>query len=90
MGVQDQAMVRSYVSQIETKFNIKFEPGHNPDLEFMAHLWEPLRTIHKPLAIHLGCEAMCLATDAVLYGIGFQAHRTQVRQSANKRMTRSS
>jgi hypothetical protein len=70
-------MIRAYLKKIEEKFDIEFEPGHNKELEFMAHLWEPLRTIHKPLAVHLACEAMCLATDAILYGIGFQAYRTK-------------
>lgn len=67
-----------YIDRIETKFGVKFALGRNASIDFMAHLWEPLRWIHKPLALYLGAETMFIATDALLYAQGFRCHRQQV------------
>lgn len=37
-----------------------------------AHLWEPLRWHHRPLALYLGTEVIALLTAAALWGMGFQ------------------
>lgn len=66
------------MEEIERKFGVSFPPGRNTSISFMAHLWEPLRWIHKPLAVFLGAEAMCVATDALLYAQGFRSYRQQV------------
>ncbi|CAL8466496.1 g6032 [Coccomyxa elongata] len=66
-----------YMEEIERKFGVSFPPGRNTSITFMAHLWEPLRWIHKPLAVFLGAEAMCVATDALLYAQGFRSYRQQ-------------
>ena len=34
-----------------------FPPGTNPAIRPMAHLWEPLRVVPKPLAVPLFSEA---------------------------------
>ncbi len=67
-----------YIDLIEVKFDVKFELGRNTSIEFMAHLWEPLRWIHKPLVLFLGAEMMLIATDALLYAQGFRSYRQQV------------
>ena len=54
-----------------------FPPGRNNDIQFMGHLWEPLRVMHKPLAMHLTSEAVALATDASLFALGFKVYRCQ-------------
>ena len=66
------------MGEIEKKFGVSFPPGRNTSITFMAHLWEPLRWIHKPLAVFLGAEIMCVATDALLYAQGFRSYRQQV------------
>jgi len=45
----------------------------------MAHLWEPLPALWKPLAVHAGAEAMRAVTCAALRALGFRASRCQVR-----------
>ena len=47
----------------------------NPNISFMAHLWEDLRVLHKPLAVHLLSELGALGTHAWLRMHGFQRFR---------------
>lgn len=79
-AIPSQELQRSedYVLRAETKFNINFEEGRSDDIQFMAHLWEPLRWIHKPLFVFLGAEMMWVATDALLYAQGFRVYKHQV------------
>lgn len=72
----ERAAVSHYVERIESKYGSTFEPGHNPDVAFMAHLWEPLRVLHKPLALHALAEGMRVATDGALWAAGFKQGRT--------------
>ena len=48
-------------------------------LQFMAHLWEPLRVVHKPLAVHLVSEAWGLVTHSILLWMGFSHGSHKVR-----------
>jgi hypothetical protein len=41
-GTEQAAIVR-FVDDVEAAWGLRFQPGFNPDLPFMAHLWEPLR-----------------------------------------------
>ena len=41
-GTEQKAIVR-FVDDVEAAWGLRFQPGFNPDLPFMAHLWEPLR-----------------------------------------------
>ena len=72
----ERAAVSDYVERIESKYGRPFAPGHNPDVSFMAHLWEPLRVLHKPLALHALAEGMRIATDGALWIAGFKQGRT--------------
>ena len=56
-----------------------FAPGRTPNLAFMAHLWEPLPFLWKPLAVHVAAEGMRGATCAALHALGFTAARCQAR-----------
>ena len=76
--VQELKRADAYIERIEAKFGVRFPEGRNPDIEFMAHLWEPLRWIHKPLLLFLAAETMGMATDIVLYAQGFRSHRHNV------------
>lgn len=73
--LQEKMRGLAYIEQIESKFGVEFEEDRNPDVEFMAHLWEPLRWMHKPLAVYLFAECMSLATDCLLYVLGFRAFK---------------
>jgi hypothetical protein len=41
--LQTQASSERFVNEVERRWGVKFPEGRNPDLKFMAHLWEPLR-----------------------------------------------
>ena len=65
----------AYIAEIEQTFQLQFEEGRNPDVEFMAHLWEPLRWLHKPLAVYMLAECMGLVTNCLLHALGFRVFR---------------
>jgi hypothetical protein len=33
--------------QLEAKYGRRLQPGYNPSLRFMSHLWEPLRHMYR-------------------------------------------
>ena len=39
----DRAAVIAFVDQVEGAWGVRFTPGYDPELRFMAHVWEPLR-----------------------------------------------
>lgn len=78
---QETRRSEEFLQRAEAKFDIYFAPGRSTDIDFMAHLWEPLRWIHKPLFVYLGAEMMWVATDALLYTLGFRVHRHQVSRN---------
>lgn len=56
-------------------FDYQFPPGHNHHLHFLAHLWQPLRVWHKPLALYTLIEAISLLASRIYTSHGFQKHR---------------
>ena len=70
--MQDRARGQALIARVENTFNMRFEEGTNPDIQFMAHLWEPLRWIHTPLALYLAAEAVWAATGLLLRVLGFR------------------
>jgi len=72
-----QREVEDFVRQVESRWHHSLEDGTNPDIQFMAHLWEPLRTLHTPLFIHLVSECMSVLSMLALALLGFQRHRCQ-------------
>jgi len=78
-AAQLRARTAEFVRDIERVWGVEFPPGRNPDLIFMAHLWEPLRVLPKPLALHLASEAAGLACHALLAGLGFRRRSSQAR-----------
>ena len=63
---------------IEQKWDRQLPEGRNPDVKFMAHVWEDLRVLPKPLALHVGCEIISLLGHAVLRFMGFRMENCQV------------
>lgn len=49
--------------------------GYNPDIKFMAHLWEPLNGGYRPLAFYLLVELVAYCSRQYLDYKGFQQHR---------------
>ena len=70
--VQDCQRGKALIRRIEDTFGMRFKEGRNPDIRFMAHLWEPLRWIHTPLAVYVGAEALWAASSLLLRALGFK------------------
>ena len=39
----EQGAVCRFVDEVEAAWGVRFAPGFDPGLRFMAHVWEPLR-----------------------------------------------
>ncbi|MCJ1422508.1 hypothetical protein MMC29_000388 [Sticta canariensis] len=72
-----QGEIEDYLHRLEKKHGHRFADGRNNDIEFMAHLWEPLRVMHKPLAMFLTSEVVSVLTDVSLFCMGFKLQRCQ-------------
>ena len=54
--LQMQRDVDEFVRLIEREWHHPLEDGYNPDVTFMAHLWEPLRCGVVSLATRPGLQ----------------------------------
>ena len=80
---QDQRSIGEMIMECELHWRVQLPEGYTPDLQYMAHLWEPLRTMHHPLCLHLGSEAAHLTCAAALRMQGFRSFRSQVRNTGS-------
>ena len=71
----DAAAAAAFVRDVEATWGITYPPGRNPGLTFMAHLWEPLRAVPKPLAVHAAAEVGAALARGALWGMGFTRRR---------------
>lgn len=83
LSAQLQRATAEFVRQMEAKWSRELPEGRNPDIKFMAHVWEDLRVLPKPLALHLACEVMSMVGHAVLRYMGFRMENCQVRPPFN-------
>jgi hypothetical protein len=49
--------------------------GYNPNIKFMAHLWEPLQASYRPLAFYLAIELVAYCSSRYLKAKGFEQHK---------------
>jgi len=54
---------------------LRVPAGFNPDIQFMGHLWEPLKAGHRLLAFYLCTEAIAYCSRRLLRRWGFKHHR---------------
>ncbi len=59
------------VRELEQAWSLRVTPGYNPDLAFMAHLWQPVRCHWRPLAFYLGVELSALLKHCLMLAMGF-------------------
>jgi hypothetical protein len=76
--VQLQRTTQEFVRKVEQKWGVAFPEGRNPDISFMAHVWEDLRVLPKPLAMHVASEAITALSHCALRLMGFQKQSCQV------------
>lgn len=78
VALQLREATYAFVRGMERQWGVAFPEGRNESLAFMAHCWEDLRVLPKPLALHLASELGGLAGHAALRAMGFRAARCQV------------
>ncbi|GIL48004.1 hypothetical protein Vafri_4723 [Volvox africanus] len=71
-------LLRQCVAALESAFEINLPPGHQRGLRCMFHLWEPLRTIYRPLLFYVGTEVLALLTKVMLLALGCNLHTDPV------------
>lgn len=76
--MQLQRATADFVRKMEQKWGASFPEGRNPDISFMAHCWEDLRVLPKPLALHLGSELISFFGRCLLRVMGFRMQTCQV------------
>lgn len=75
MTPQEERLVKDMTAQAESAFGVTIPPGYNPDIQFMAHLYEDLRCVHKPLCFYLLMIAAVVSTDILVLALGFKKRR---------------
>lgn len=61
--------------ELERVFDIKFPEGYNPHAKFLAHLWEPLRSVYRPFLFYLLTEFSGILSHNILKYMGFLKQR---------------
>jgi pimeloyl-ACP methyl ester carboxylesterase len=61
--------------QLAAAWGLNPPSGYNPQLGFMAHLWQPVRCCFRPAAFYLGIELLFALKHALMWGMGFQHTR---------------
>lgn len=72
MSAQEHKDLNGFVQEIQKRFGILFLKGYNSKVQHMAHLFEDLKVVYKPLCIHLLFEMPHLCTPVVLTLLGFR------------------
>lgn len=68
-------LLKEMVDDLERVGGQQAPPGFNPDIQFMGHLWEPLKAGHRLLAFYLCTEAIAYCSRRLLRRWGFKHHR---------------
>lgn len=60
------------LDKLEHAWGLVLEPGYTQGLQFMGHLWEPLKAQWRPLAFYLSTAAVGWFATVMLKRWGFQ------------------
>ncbi|WIA21765.1 hypothetical protein OEZ85_000927 [Tetradesmus obliquus] len=63
------------VEELQAAWGVSFEPGYNPGVSFLGHLWEPLNASWRPLAFYLLVEGVGRGGRTLLRRWGFRRHQ---------------
>ena len=77
--MQEADQVARFTTQCEKTWNVRFQQGNNPHINFMAHLWEPLKVCHKPVIVHLFSEVAGATNCVWMLALGFRKQCYEVR-----------
>lgn len=62
------------LKQLEQQTGVVLPEGRNPDIQFLSHLWDPLKVSYKPLIFYICMEVLALASACMLQAAGFRRH----------------
>lgn len=76
-GVTQQLFSHSFptaenLRRIEKVWELKFPPGFNKDIKFMAHNREPLRVAHHFLIVYAWSQAVSLLVGIAFHALGYE------------------
>ena len=74
MSAEEQSKVTTTMDDLLQVFDASIPEGFNPSLEFMAHMWQPLRVFHKPFLFHVLSESSVIVSHMSLKLLGFQRY----------------
>ncbi|WIA42213.1 hypothetical protein OEZ86_009473 [Tetradesmus obliquus] len=63
------------IVELQAAWGVSFEPGYNPGVSFLGHLWEPLNASWRPLAFYLLVEGVGRSGRTLLRRWGFRRHQ---------------
>lgn len=67
--------VESIVDELETRLSVKFESGYNQDVQHVCMTLQPIKYLHRPLAIYLLLGIKNVFADMSLQALGYQRRR---------------
>lgn len=67
---EEQCELQGVLAALEQRMGHSFPEGCDETLQFMGHLWEPMRCLHLPLAVYVAAEAVGWFSDVVLWCMG--------------------
>ena len=65
-------LIESMLLESESTFGLSFPAGRSKHVRFMAHVFEPLRVLHKPLVFYVAVHVLATTVDLVVTCMGFK------------------
>lgn len=75
LGQAEEEEIEWWIGEVEHTWGIAFEPGRTNGLKFMAHMREPLKVFHQPLAYYAYSHCAEALAGLVLRFWGFTWHK---------------
>ena len=75
LGQAEEEEIEWWIGEVEHTWGIAFEPGRTGGLRFMAHMREPLKVFHQPLAYYAYSHCAEALAGLVLRFWGFTWHK---------------
>lgn len=65
---------KDMLEAIEKAWQVQFPDGSDPGIEFMDHLWKPLKCNYRPLCFYLANEVAAVLKHVLMIASGFSCY----------------